>query len=438
MINFNNKNLYENIVKHIDNKLVRKKVYSELARLPFCMEQNEFEKLIELLLEYPDGVEALKNNWRIILNNVKNSINILQIYRKNNEISEEVLKDIPYLINYSNIDDAGIIAKQISYFTGGRDAIAKNFENLIKFSHTNLDLIFSSALDTPDGKKAIKENLKILQNNPKDFFKFIISVKDIDEFKEEYNKYSFWAELYFLIDTYDSEIGLSENHLYNSYEKSNRKNIYFQKRERIFYNLLKSNDEELEEKRMILEKVANGNKFKYKTMGNDSIVFQAGNQIIKLGEDFENQYKIPYHPRIMMPYFRKKYKDNSVLSVFNLGNVKSIKITDEKLLEIYKELEEAGILWGDARKDNLLVLLSDNTLPDFIRSADFNLFGFLKDDRFPTNNHKPLKKGDIVICDLGFLFAKGDPNYTEGRMDLIISKYILKKSIETKRNFSGR
>lgn len=436
MISFNNKNLYDKIIKHIDNRLVREKVYSELAGLPFCMEQNEFEKLIELLLRYPDGVEALKNNWRIILNNVKNSINVLEIYRKNNEISQEVLKDIPYLINYSNIDDAGVIAKQISYFAGGREAIAENFENLIKFSHTNLDLIFSCALNTPDGKKSIKENFEMLKTKPRDFFKFITLLKDVDEFKDEYNKYHIWAELYFLIDTYDLES--SENYLWNSYEKHDRKNIYFKKRERIFRNLLKSNDEELEEKRMILEKVSNGNKFKYKTMGNDSIVFQAGNQIIKLGEDPENQYEIPYHPRIMMPYFRKKYKDNSVLSVFNLGNTKSIKITDEKLLEIYKELEEAGILWGDARKDNLLVLLSDNTLPDFIKSEDFNLFGFMKDDRFPTNNHKALKRGDIVICDLGFLFAKGDPNYTEGRMDLIIRKYILKKSIEAKNNFSGR
>ena len=197
----------------------------------------------------------------------------------------------------------------------------------------------------------------MLKNKPKDFFRFITLLKDVEEFEEEYNKYHLWAELYFSIDEYYSEIEISENHLYNSYREIERKNIYLTKREAIFYDLLKSSDEELEEKRIILEKVSNGNKFKYKTVGNDSIVFQVGNQIIKLGIDTENQYEIPYHPRIMMPYFRKKYKDNSVLSVFNLGNTKSIKITDEKLLEIYKELEEAGILWGDARKDNLLVLL---------------------------------------------------------------------------------
>lgn len=427
MINFNDRNLYAKIVEHIDNRLVRDKVYCELARLPFCMEENEFEKLIELLLEYPDGVEALKNNWRIILNNVKNSINILEIYRKNDEISKEVLKDIPYLISYSNIDDTGIIAKQISYFEGGKEAIAQNFENLIKFSHTNLDLIFSCTLNTSAGKKAIKENFEMLKNKPKDFFRFITLLKDVEEFEEEYNKYHLWAELYFSIDEYYSEIEISENHLYNSYREIERKNIYLTKREAIFYDLLKSSDEELEEKRIILEKVSNGNKFKYKTVGNDSIVFQVGNQIIKLGIDTENQYEIPYHPRIMMPYFRKKYKDNSVLSVFNLGNTKSIKITDEKLLEIYKELEEAGILWGDARKDNLLVLLSDNTLPDFIKSEDFNLFGFIKDEKFPTTNHKVLKKGEVVICDLYFLFAKEDPNYIEGSLDPVILDYINKK-----------
>ena len=206
------------------------------------------------------------------------------------------------------------------------------------------------------------------------------------------------------------------------------------KRDVIFRNILRSED--LDEKLYILETVTNGNKCEYKTIGNDSIIFQVGDQIIKLGEDLDEQFEIPYHPRLMMPYFRKKYKDRSVLEVYNLGNAESIKITDEELLEIYKELEEAGILWGDARKDNLLVLLSDNVLPDFIKSEDFNLFGFMKDEKFPTTNHKVLKKGEVVICDLYFLFAKGDPNYKEGCLDQVILDYINKKDrLEDKREY---
>lgn len=130
-----------------------------------------------------------------------------------------------------------------------------------------------------------------------------------------------------------------------------------------------------------------------------------------------------------MPWFRKKYSDNSVLEVFNYGNTKSADITDDILLEIYKEFEAAGIKWGDARKTNLLVLESDNVLPDFIKSSQFNLFGFLEDDRFPTNNHKALKKGDLVVCDLDMLYAVDDPEYQEGLLDEVIEKYLYSKKV---------
>ena len=101
-----------------------------------------------------------------------------------------------------------------------------------------------------------------------------------------------------------------------------------------------------EEKKLVLQKVANGNKYKYRSCGTQSLVIQAGSQVVKLGAK-KRKFDIPYHPLIMMPYFRKKYSDDSVLEVFNFGNVKSAKITDEKLLEIYKEFEKDGIKWAD-------------------------------------------------------------------------------------------
>ena len=79
-----------------------------------------------------------------------------------------------------------------------------------------------------------------------------------------------------------------------------------------------------------------------------------------------------------------------------------------------------------------LELLEDNVLPDYIRkeSEDFNLFGFLKDSRFPTNEHKVLKKGDIVICDLDMLYAKDDPDYEDGLLDDVIREYLERKNYE--------
>ena len=427
-------NLYNKIVRHIDDIRARQEIYSQIAMLPFCMQTEEFEELLKLLYRYPDGVEALKNNWRIILNNAKRPIQILDIYKQNNEIAKQVLADIPYVIEYANIDDAGIIAKAISSFENGKKAISVNFEIFLRESYSNLGLIFSSALEDTKRTQDIKDNLDILQLHSKDFLKFIPTLKDKKEFEKEYKKYAILSELYDSIKVEGEEEFNIDEYGYCNSQISTDSLYKMNKRDVIFRNILRSED--LDEKLYILETVTNGNKCEYKTIGNDSIIFQVGDQIIKLGEDLDKQFEIPYHPRLMMPYFRKKYKDRSVLEVYNLGNAESIKITDEELLEIYKELEEAGILWGDARKDNLLVLLSDNVLPDFIKSEDFNLLGFMKDEKFPTTNHKVLKKGEVVICDLYFLFAKGDPNYKEGCLDQVILDYINKKDrLEDKREY---
>ena len=144
----------------------------------------------------------------------------------------------------------------------------------------------------------------------------------------------------------------------------------------------------------------------------------------------KRKFEIPYHPRLMMPYFRKRYEDDSTLEIYNLGNTESVKITDESLLEIYKELEKAGIIWTDAHKENIVELLSDNILPDFIKSEDFNLFGFLEDERFPTIKHRPLKKGDLVVCDLDMLYLKDDPDIQIGLQDDVILQYQKSKTKE--------
>ena len=77
------------------------------------------------------------------------------------------------------------------------------------------------------------------------------------------------------------------------------------------------------------------------------------------------------------------------------------------------------------------MLLQDNELPDFVRSEDFNLFGFLEDERFPTKNHKALKAGELVICDLDCLYAIDDPDCEHKDPDKVIIEYIeSKKQVE--------
>ena len=422
----------------IDREEVRKEVGNEIAGLSLISDPEEFKELLSRFIRFSDGVEVLKDKWRIIYNNSKSPLELIGILTQDDDIRKDMLSDMNYLINYGEVDNTGNLAREISKVEGGNEAISNNFEKLLNLCDDNADCIAIPALETEIGRKKVKENFGYIKDkffpnvdrsNLDDFFKLVRALKGIDDFKEIYEDYSFWADLYDQIEvpepkkpTLDEILKAGKNEAAKLHGDFIAKDIKKQE----FAIMMYSKDRE--EKKLILQKVANGNKYKYKSCGTQSFIIQAGDQVVKLGAK-KRKFEIPYHPLIMMPYFRKAYSDDSVLEVFNFGNVKSAKITDEKLLEMYKELEKSGIKWTDARKDNVLELLEDNVLPDYIReeSKDFNLFGFLKDSRFPTNEHKVLKKGDIVICDLDMLYAKDDPDYEDGLLDDVIMNYLLKK-----------
>lgn len=425
----------------IDREEVRKEVGNELAGLSLIANQNEFKELLSRFIKFPDGAQVLKDKWRIVYNNSRIPLELIGILTQDVDIRKDMLSDMNYLINYGEVDNTGDLAQELSKVEGGSEAIANNFEKLLNLCDTNADCIAIPALETEIGRKNLKKYFgyvkdkffpNVNDSNFAGFSRVIRALKGLEEFKDIYEDYGFWVDLYDQIETPEPRIqSLSE-----------MKNMGKQEAGKLFGDAIASDmknqefaimmySKDREEKKIVLQKVANGNKYKYRSCGTQSLVIQAGNQVVKLGAK-KRKFDIPYHPLIMMPYFRKKYSDDSVLEVFNFGNVKSAKITDEKLLEIYKEFEKDGIKWTDARKDNVLELLEDNVLPDYIRkeSEDFNLFGFLKDSRFPTNEHKVLKKGDIVICDLDMLYAKDDPDYEDGLLDDVIKEYLERKNYE--------
>ncbi len=423
----------------IDREEVRKEVGNEIAGLSLISDPEEFKELLSRFIKYPDGVEVLKDKWRIVYNNSKVPLELIKILAQEDDIRKDMLSNVNYLIDYGNFENTGNLAKELSELEDGNEAISNNFEKLLEECDTNADCIAIPALETEIGRKKVKENFGYIKDkffpnlestDLNRFFRVVRALEGIDEFKEIYEDYGFWADLYDQIEvpepkrpTLDEILKAGKSQAAKLHGDFIAKDIKDQE----FAIMMYSKDRE--EKKLILQKIANGNQYKYKSCGTQSFIIQAGNQVVKLGAK-KRKFEIPYHPLIMMPYFRKAYSDDSILEVFNFGNVKSAKITDEKLLEMYKELEKSGIKWTDARKDNVLELLEDNVLPDYIReeSEDFNLFGFLKDQRFPTNEHKVLKKGDIVICDLDMLYAKDDPDYEDGLLDDVIEMYLLSKT----------
>lgn len=422
----------------IDREDVRREVGNEIAKISLIADPSEFRELLSRFIRFSDAAEVLREKWRIVYNNSKQPLELIAILAQDDSIRLDMLSNIDFLIDYGENVYTSRLALAISKLEGGSEAITSNFEKLFEDSDEKLENIVIPMLQNEIGRGKVKNNFEAIKNkfltgprtNVNGFLETIKALKGIKCFEDIYEEFGFWAEIFDQIEV-PKRKKVSAHTIFKLSKKEIEKLIELDSAELVkdetFTQIL--NSESREEKKLVLQKVANGNEYRYKACGSSSFIIQAGDQIVKLGAG-KRKFEVPYHPRIMMPWFRKKYQDNTILEVFNYGNTESAKITDEELLDIYKEMESAGILWGDARKSNLLELTKDNDLPDFIASEDFNLFGFLEDARYPTNNHIALKAGDIVICDLDMLYVKGDPDYEVGILDDIIANYLLAQKMK--------
>lgn len=140
-------------------------------------------------------------------------------------------------------------------------------------------------------------------------------------------------------------------------------------------------------------------------------VYKLGNKVIKFGKNRLTD-KIPYHRRILQPLIRRK-----VLSGFRDLYIEISEyiqpdnlITDEDAYLIYKELRDDGIIWLDAKRENLGRLEKDNIAhfcePLYVKNETV---GYIPET---LRQDKPLKKGDLVIIDTDFLFREKDFDVT--------------------------
>lgn len=135
-----------------------------------------------------------------------------------------------------------------------------------------------------------------------------------------------------------------------------------------------------------------------------SSVFQIGNKILKIGTP-RRTYEIPNHRRILQPFIRENFetRDGIPFACVELSEA----VVPQKLINynivygIYKELRESGIVWGDAKFENLGVL-NDINLPKYKREV------FQNNPEFVGLNGEtegaPLEMGDYVIIDTDFLY----------------------------------
>lgn len=136
-------------------------------------------------------------------------------------------------------------------------------------------------------------------------------------------------------------------------------------------------------------------------------VYKLGNKVIKFGKNRLTD-KIPYHRRILQSLVRRRvYRGFRDLYVEIAEYIKpDDEITDEDAYLIYKELRDDGIIWLDAKRENLGRLEKDNIVyfnePIYVKNETL---GYIPET---IKQEEPLHKGDLVILDTDFLFREQD------------------------------
>ena len=323
------------------------------------------------------------------------------------------------------------ILKNVSKLENIEDFIEKSFKDLIKIETIEVSDIVNCLSDNSNKVELIFNSIKEIRKKNETFEKedFLLTLlKKFNFEKEENKKYQpILRDLYYevledesciikiplilekikevegLQDLYEENRYILENFYETIPTGEDAKNIISDKE---LYNrtigiLIK--EKQQYKLKAIMEELQGENeeeKPEYASNGNFSMNYKVYGKRLKLG--YEKQtYKIPYHRRIMYPIFRQKYHFEDIdedlyLEIYEEGENDQSKITDEELAEVYLELREAGLFWSDAHKRNLVRLKKDNKIPDYVIKNDHKMFGLKGDNQ----EHKVLKKGEVVICDV--------------------------------------
>lgn len=305
-----------------------------------------------------------------------------------------------------------------------RQTAASELEKIIRVAEPTMFIYFMrNLLKYPDGVAAVKsqfEEMKkaifqyvcygTLPNTLAMFFRLIELFEDIPELQEEYESYNFFGQLH--KNTLEAEVMKNhpDAHLVRLIERYAMLDIVL--------------SEDIKEIKSVIDKWSGENNLIFCGAGKNTLVFSAGEIVIKIGN--KENFSIPYHPRILMPYFRKQYNQGLTIEVCDSVKVEEdAEITDKELLEFYKELEKAGIFWGDPKKVNLGRLKRANRIPTSVE--DLVSVGFIENPRYPISSIKQMKSGDIILFDLDLLYLLSNPNRQIVECDEVVKKYLEEK-----------
>jgi len=324
-----------------------------------------------------------------------------------------------------------------------RELIFEHFSDIIKYCDKYLisDFIIKEAVYNPSYNRLIENNFKellsimpafsihtflekITEYNPN------LIIKNIDYIISKDNIENFWA--YFVAikgknETVDRLINEKLSNSDNIFAKALIYNFLLKKDKENYKWRIEKCKEDIDEETKrnyaktlgyIIKELLDETGSKYTDInfleaGTFSEVYQIGNKVLKIGQEL-NQYNIPNHRRLLQPIARANYtlEDGRILSCFQVTPIVDTYFSkeeksDEKLYEIYKELRNDGIIWLDAKWENLGKLLEDNLTIWRGKIVEINPKSVGFDKKYEG---RTLKEGDIVVTDLDMLYREENPN----------------------------
>jgi len=152
--------------------------------------------------------------------------------------------------------------------------------------------------------------------------------------------------------------------------------------------------------------------------GGYSRAFGIGSKVVKIGDNAET-YSIPKNSeRFLQPIVRYQQPGIGRIEISEKIDA-NVFATEEELYEVYCDLRKEGMVWGDAKRENVGRLLKDNVvhLGNFIHAnpgdkekvqVDIEPYGpnlGFKDNERP----KLLKAGKLVLVDVDFIYPEDSP-----------------------------
>jgi hypothetical protein len=416
----NSREYYENLS---DNIPIIEENFEYFATRPSSLfRPDEFIRNISYL---PNGSKIIADNLEFILTHMKNNgTKVRSALVGNADVSERVAKEFEKMFKLTVFENEDVeIDKSINpskrYVESYSNSRKENFYNFFRYIKNlknpsqvleeHKDLFLNSNFNS-----SMAEMVKVLGTNP-GCYEFIRN--NFETIKSNCYVPNL-AELYANIrESYPEEFAKEAFTIDNIYlpaleqgklDKSVQINLTCSK----IIDQGRTKDLETLTKFMMEHSTIEPETLKVLGVGWFNITLQAGDKAIKLDgqSDAKEKKEIPYHPRLLQPIKRKVDTSRDpehplAIEMYEVVDA-NVEISDEELLEVYKELREDGIRWLDVKKENLGRLRKPNYQYELGNNIPLppKMLGI----RDSGVGRKILPAGELVIIDLDFFDISED------------------------------